>query len=512
MLLSNGYSQPVPLQAFAETSPQFGEAYFAPAGGLHLATTVVSYGVMYRAQPHVFAVIDKIANLIARLGVTVWDTRDDKGDKKDHTGPYARLMRDPCTTVDRFHFYHWLATTFEIYGEAYLLKNRNANGKLESLIPMHPAMTQIRRDESGSLRYQFMSAPNMWFPESEVVPFRRYNPHNTMRGLSRLEPLRLTLSNEDAARRATASWWDNMGRPSMILQSDKRLGEKGRENLKAGYRASIGGAGNAGGLMLLEDGVTATRMQLDAEEMQYIETRKLNRGEVCSVYDIDPEVIQIIDQTARSASGGKFKDVYKSSIDFRLKAIESVFDFHVASEFLSQREMRFNVSQQLRGDVETLAPAAVQLVQSGIAKPAEVREWFDFDDAGELADELYANQALQPLGALSASAKLDAADPNTPFVRGARSGGELPTSPQATNRVPPSASGDLPKQVPALTDKAAKYRNDIFCGLGRGKSWEEVASKLIERNPEDRNDIQLACLHILSDTKTKGQRRHAHSN
>lgn len=512
MLLSNGYSQPVALQAFAETSPQFGQANFSPAGGLHLATTVVSYGVMYRVQPHVFAVVDKIANLIARLGVTVWDTRDDKGDKKDLHGPYARLMRDPCTTVDRFHFYHWIATTFEIYGEAYLLKNRDDNGKLVSLVPMHPAMTSIKRDESGSLRYQFMSAPNMWFAESEVVPFRRYNPHNTMRGLSRLEPLRLTLSNEDAARRATASWWDNMGRPSMVLQSDKRLGDKGRENLRAGYRASIGGAGNAGGLMLLEDGVTATRMQLDAEEMQYIDTRKLNRGEVCTVYDVDPEVIQIIDQNNRASAGGKFKDVYKSSIDFRLKAIESVFDFHVASEFLSQREMRFNVSQQLRGDVETLAPAAVQLVQSGIAKPAEVREWFDFDDAGDLADELYANQALQPLGALSASAKAHV-EQGLSVHSPVGEPHELPTSPNATNKTPPSVTGDLPKHVPALTDKAAKYRNDIFCGLGRGKGWEEVATKLIERNPEDRNDIQLACLHILADTREpKGRKAHAHSD
>lgn len=498
MLLSNGYSQPIATQAFAETSPQFNESYFAPAGGLHLATTVVSYGVMYRAQPHVFAVVDKIANLIARLGVTVWDARDSKGDKKDYDGPYARLMKDPCMTVDRFHFYHWLATTFEIYGEAYLLKNRDAATKrLVSLIPMHPAMTQVRRHENGVLHYQFMAAPNMWFPESEVVPFRRYNPHNTMRGLSRLEPLRDTLSNEHQARTATSAWWANMGRPSMVLQSKKRLGTKGRENLRAGYKASIGGPENAGGLMLLEDDVTATRMQLDAEEMQYIETRKLNRGEVCTVYDIDPEVVQIIDQiTSRASQGGKFKDVYKASIDYRLKAIESVFDFHVASEFLSKREMRFNVSQQLRGDVETLAPAAVQLVQSGIAKPAEVREWFDFDDAGKLADELYANQALQPLGALSASAKASAEQGNSPKAPIGQPH-ELPVAAQSTNNEHPSATGDLPKRVPALTDKATKYLNDIFCELGRGKEWPEIANKMLERNPQDRKDIQLACLHIV---------------
>jgi HK97 family phage portal protein len=498
MILSNGYSQPIAIQAFAETSPQFTEAYFAPKQGIQLSSAFATYGVMYKIQPHVFAVVDKIANLIARLGVTVWDTRPDKGDIRDRTGPYARLMKDPCPTVDRFHFYHWLATTFEIYGEAYLLKQRDPlTRKVVGLIPMHPAVTQIKRAEDGSFIYNFMGSPNMWFPSTEVVPFRRYNPDNTMRGLSRLEPLRSTLSNEDGARRASAAWWENMGRPSMVLESKKKLGPEGRRNLLAGYRSSVGGADNAGGVMLLEDEVTATKMQLDAEEMQYVDSRKLNRGEVCTVYDIDPEVIQIIDQLTSSAAGGsKFKDVYKSSIDFRLKAFESVLDFHVASEFNGQREMRFNVSQQLRGDVETLAPAAVQLVQSMIAKPSEVREWFDFDDAGPIADELYANQALQQVKVMVENAKKEGAQPN-PIGQPH----ELPVSPHATNTQSPSATGDLPKQVPALTDKALKYQGDIYSGLGRGKTWDEVAKKLLDRNPLDRKDIHLACLHVVMAMK-----------
>lgn len=497
MILSSGQSRPIAPQAFAETSPQFAEAFFAPATGLHLAQQYVTYGVMYSVQPHVFAVVDKIANLIARLGVTVWNTKPDAGDVRDRNGAYAQLMADPCYTVDKFHFYHWVATTFEIYGECYLIKNRDElTRKPVSFIPMHPALTQVKRSESGSLLYQFMGMPNEWLPESEVIPFRRYNPHNTMRGLSRLEPLRLTLMNEDSARRAGTAWWDNMGRPSMVLSTPKRLGEKGRNNLRAGVRSSVGGADNAGGIMILEDQTTATAMQLNAEEMQYINTRKLNRGEVCMVYDINPEHVQIIDQLMSQPTGqSKSGEVYKTSIDFRLKAIQSVFDYHVGNEFNGKREMRFNVSQQLRGDVETLAPAAVQLVQSAIAKPAEVREWFDFDDAGPLADELYANQALQPLGALSASAQASVEQQQNPQSQPK----ELPVSPNATNVQSPSVTGDLPKKVPELTDKGKKYQGDIFAGLGRGKTWDEVAVKLLERNPLDRKDIQLACLHILME-------------
>jgi hypothetical protein len=70
-----------------------------------------------------------------------------------------------------------------------------------------------------------------------------------------------------------------------------------------------------------------------------------------------------------------------------------------------------------------------------------------------------------------------------------------------SNNSNPNPQGDLPKRVPALTDKGKMYQNQIFSGLGRGKAWDEVAHKLMDRNPSDRQDIQIACLHILMEGK-----------
>jgi HK97 family phage portal protein len=489
MLLSSGVFQPLAPQAFAETSPQFNEAYFAPRTGIHLATQVATYGLMYRVQPHLFTAIDKVANMIAKLTVGVYDTSPDSGDKLDRTGPYAKLMRDPCLNVDRFKFYHWLATTIEIYGEAYLLKNRTDNGKIRSLVPMHPVNTYVRRGENGALIYGFTGSPDMWFPESEIVPFRRYNPDTYMRGLSRMEPLRQTLMQEDSARKASKTLWDNMLRPSYVLTTPKRLGTRGRQHLEKGVQAS-GGAGGVGGVLVLEDEVTATQMQLDAEEMQYIETRKLNRDECFEVYDLNPAAAQINDHTTQTSYGPMTKDVYKSSIDHRLKFIESAFDFYVGCEFNSPKEFRFDVQHHLRADMETLAPAVVQLVQTGVLKPSEGRIWLGLGDAGSDADQLFANQAMKTLEAI-----VNAPDP---LEIAAAKPAALPSG-NPSNNSNPDPTGDKPKHVPALTDKAKQYKNQIFSGLGRGKAWDEVAHRLMDRNPNDRQDIQVACLHILME-------------
>lgn len=496
MLLSSGVFRSIAPQSFAETSPQMTEAYFAPRTGIQLQHHVATYGLMYRVQPHLFTAIDKVANLIAKLTIGVYDTAPDSGDVLDRKGPYAKLMRDPCMTLPRFKFYHWVSTTYEIYGEAYLIKNRDSglgtgNGKILSFVPMHPVNTYVHRDDNGLLQYGFTGRPDMWFGEDQIIPFRRYNPDNTMRGLSRMEPLRRTLKSEDSLRRAADSLSDNMLRPSYVLSTPKVLGDKGFKRLEAAVQ-SASGVDGAGGVMLLEDDVTATRMQLDAEEMQYIETRKLNRAECFEVYDLNPAAAQINDNTTQTSYEPMTKDVYKASVDHRLRDIESTFDFYVGSEFNGPKEFRFEVNNQLRADIEVLAPAVVQLVQSYVLKPSEARQWLSLPDAGSEADQLFGNQALKSLlGALDAEKAAKELRDNPPAP--------MPIGGPTSNNRNPNPQGDLPKRVPALTDKAKEYQNKIYSGLGRGKTWDEVAFTLMDRNPADRQDIQVACLHILME-------------
>jgi HK97 family phage portal protein len=495
MFLSDGVFRTltIPTTAFAETAPQLNEAYFAPRTGIQLAQQVATYGLMYRVQPHLFTAIDKVANLIAKLSVGVYDTSPDSGDKLDRSGPYAKLMRAPSMKMPSFKFYHWLSTTYEIYGEAYLIKNRvpsldGALGRVMGFTPMHPANTYVHRGDDGILWYGFTGSPDMWFPESEIVPFRRYNPDNVMRGLSRMEPLRQTLMNEDSLRKAARSLSDNLLRPSYVLSTPKVLGDAGFKRLEAAVQGSSG-MDNAGNVMLLEDDVTATRMQLDAEEMQYIETRKLHRDECFEVYDINPAAAQINDNTTATSWGPMTKDVYKSSIDHRLRDFESTFDFYVGSEFNGPKEFRFEVNNQLRADIELLAPAIVQLVQTFVLKPSEGRVWLGLSDAGGDADQLFGNSAMTSLELL-----LNPPEPPKPAGPLALPGG-------ASHNGSPDMLGDKPKVLPALTDKGKEYKNRIFSGLGRGKAWDEVAHQLMERNPVDRQDIQVACLHILMEGK-----------
>jgi hypothetical protein len=85
----------------------------------------------------------------------------------------------------------------------------------------------------------------------------------------------------------------------------------------------------------------------------------------------------------------------------RLEDVESVVEHHLTEPDFGgagEHEGRFALDEVLRGDFETRAAATVSMVSGGIMKPSEARPLFDLDDAGPVADRLYANSAIQEHG------------------------------------------------------------------------------------------------------------------
>ena len=405
MIISDGKALGFAPQALGETIPNIANGYFYATQGMGLLNQYATYAALYRGQPSIATVVDKVANAAARLTVKVWDTTSPSGRTEDTTSAYARLVANPSSELSPFNFYRWTVATYEVYGEAFWYKQRDDSGRVVNLLPMHPSRTAIHRDPFGNIQYVFTlgvaSAGILTAPATDVVSFLRYNPETLMRGLSRLEPLRTTLLNEDAARRANESWWKRGARPSVVLQHPGELSQEAMDRIKASFDARHSGADNMGGSAVLQEGMTANIVQLNAEEMQYIESRKLNLQEVCMVYDVPPPVVHILDHATFSNITEQMRSMYRDTMSPRLEDIESAMDTALLAEFglTGRRETEFDMSEVLRGDFETRADKAVTLRQSGSFTGNEARELVGMpkSDDPEM-DKIYANAALVPLG------------------------------------------------------------------------------------------------------------------
>lgn len=487
MLISNG--QVIPLQALSETVPMVAASYWYPNEGLQLVDRWATYSCLYRTQPVLSGVIDKVSDLVARLPLRVMDTSTPDAATIDTVSPYAKLLQDPCAYMGAYQFKFWWSATREIYGEAIALKvradgiwsiDRPTTGKVVSLAPMHPTRTQIRRDTDGEEWFIFTlgtaSQGLITVPRSEVVIERLYSPETTMRGLSRLDALTRTIQNEDAIRTAMSSTWQRGATPSVALTMDAKVRTPDMEKFQARLEQRHSGPSKSGGIMLLPQGVTPMVLQIDPNKMQLIESLKLTREEICIRMDFPPPAVHILDHATFSNITEQMRSMYRDSMAPRLEAFESVLDFDLRYEFYEDNTHRaqFNLDEVLRGDFETRAKAGQDMVGTGVLTPNEARVLIGVPRSTDpMADKLYANSAIQPLGQQPVK--------------------QLPPAPVADEKpVAPPVSDEKPPPIPPAT-RAISGR------LGRAIT---KASTRDERHEAYRDEFHKAMDSILAEQKS----------
>lgn len=398
MILSGGQL------VLADTTPSFSNTYYAQSTGLNLTGFFSSYQQIYKQQLWVYVVVRKRARSVARLPLKVYE-RQDRGRVDASGSAYGRLLANPNPFMSAKRLIDWTESTKDIFGEAIWLKVRGRDGRPAELWPIHPVNVSVRRNDDASLSYVYHlgvpSSPQFVIPQADVVHFLSYNPETTLRGLSPLEPLRATLLNEDAARRATTAFWRNGGRPSVTLSHPGKLSQDAVDRLSAHWAAIHGGVDNFGKAAILQEGMEPKVLSLTAEDSQYIETRKLNREEVAAAYDMPPPAIHILDHATFSNITEQMRSLYRDSMTPIVGELEADFDMQLRPDFGDESlYAEFLMDEVLRGAFEVRADAYQKSIQSGWQTPAEVRELENLPYI-EGSDRLFINAAIIPIDEVS---------------------------------------------------------------------------------------------------------------
>lgn len=399
----------------SDTSPSYARSSFYPSVGVSLTDQFASYGAIYRNQLWVYVVVNKRARATARLPLKVYERvttgRDEKRDS-----PYARILRRPNHKHDPFFLWLWTSSTLDIYGEAMWVKLRGTNGKPAELWPVHPALMEVKKfpvDKSGKIVpwaepggptatfYVRMDSPQSavplaLIPERDVVHFRLFNPDNTVRGLSPCEPLRQTLVNEDAARRATSAYWKNGARPAIALRHPKVLSPEAAARLRANWDEIYAGPENTGRTALLEEGLEVEKIALNLEEAQYINTRKLNREEVCACWDMAPPAVGILERATYNNIEELLKGLYRDTLPPHIGLLEAAMEQQLRPEFADDGiYAEFLMDEILRGTFTERAEKVQAGINSGQLTPNEGRA---LDNRPPLpgGNQLLVNSTLNP--------------------------------------------------------------------------------------------------------------------
>lgn len=385
----------------AESTPVAAMTTHYPNTGVALTKLFATYGAIYRRQLWVYTVVRKRALATRRLPLKVYQRTPDGGRSDARDSPLAALLREPNPRMSGPFLWEWTSSTYDIHGEAVWLKMRGRDGRPQELWPIHPSNIVVRSKDDG-IEYVYGPGviaggiPQYVIPERDVVHFKTYNPDNIVRGLSPIEPLRQTLVNEDAARRASSAFWNNGARPSGYLSHPKKLSDAAAARLSADWNSLHGSVDNFGKWAILEEGMKPEVLSLTAEESQYIETRKLNQIEVCAVYDMAPPVVHILDRATFSNIVEQFRSMYRDTMAPHLSGFEATMESQLVPEFDPNQYTEFLMDEVLRGNYEQRIPTIAQAIGTGQLTINEGRA-IENRPPVEGGDVLLVNAALTPL-------------------------------------------------------------------------------------------------------------------
>jgi HK97 family phage portal protein len=377
--------------------------------GLELGNRWATYGELYKRQLWVSVLVNKRARATARLPLKIYERGSTgRSDAKDH--PYARLLRRPNERHSRYLLWLWMVSTWDIYGEVFLAKQRDRGGRPMALLPLHPTAMHPDGERNGEPLWTWQTAKARveGIPTSDLVHIRTYNPDDMVRGMSPLEPLRRTLEFEDAAQRAQSSFWRKGARPGVALSHPGSLTKPAADRLKFQWDSIAAGADNTGNTVVLEEGMKPEVLTLSANEAQYIDSRKLNREEVCAEYDMPPPVVHILDRATFSNIVEQMRSLYRDTMAPILNNFEAELEFQLRSavqpgasdpDFGDEVYAEFLLDEVLRGDFEKRAEAYQKGINAGWLTPAEVRE-MENRPFIEGSDVLMVNSTLVPLDAI----------------------------------------------------------------------------------------------------------------
>lgn len=420
------------------------------------------YGDIYTQQLWVYVLVNKLATAEARLPMPVYRRDAKDGRKRDDAHPLALLLDSPNPGLSGYALKEWTSATENIHGHAFWWKKRGPGGVIVGLYPLHPSNMSV---QDGLWTFDNGTATIRDIPDSDLVHFSRFQ------SLSPLEPLRSTLENEWHARNATSSFWLRGARPGMALTHPANLSAAAQDRLKAQIDSVHSGSGNTGSTIVLEEGMVPKTMSLTNEEAQYIETRKLNREEVCAVYDVPPPVVHILDHATFSNITEQMRSMYRDTMAPPLSRHEATIDLELRRVEWPDDDVyaEYLMDEVLRGDFEARQTALKMADHMTIAEKRKI-ENLPFIDG---TDRIFLNTATLPLDAIDAQAAANAAAADRPVA--------APVAPAA------------PEGTPEATAPVAR---SVMGRLSWQKTLEDVDGlALIKDLDEDHAGQVLIALH-----------------
>jgi len=331
----------------------------------------LSAGEMWRTQPYLRTVVTFLARNIAQLGLQAFQRVDDVDRQRIHDG-VGEIVRRPNRATTTYELIYGLVADLALYDKAYWLMSDDPEQPLSRLpVPwatawggdaLGPAFYRVRVNDKGE---------TVDIPADQVLAFHGWSPESLATGSSPIHALKELLAEQVQAARYREAVWQRGGKVGSVLTRPAGApmwSDEARKQFKLDWESRYSGQGpGVGGTPLLEDGMSLSRVDFSAHEMEFIEGARLALNTVASVYHINPTMIGLLDNANYSNVREFRRMLYGDTLGPILAQIEDRLNAFLVPRFDDRPDvyLEFNIEEKLQGSFEE----QTQALQSSVGRP-----------------------------------------------------------------------------------------------------------------------------------------------
>lgn len=317
------------------------------------------------------------ARTLAQLPIDLYGNGTGGNKYVDFTNPvYALVKYAPNNAQTAFNYSQITQAHLELWGNSYSIIYRDRNAVAGELWPVHPSKAVPVLSQSRKLYYEISGERT--FTSDEIL----HLPGLGFDGIKGKSPIRIAAENIGlglAAQTYGSTFFSNGANVGSIYTHPNQLSDTAYNRLKDSLEKKNAGLMNANRPMILEEGMKFEKVGLPPEDAQFLETRKFQKSDYASMFQVPQHLIGVMDAAT-------YSNIEHQAIEFVVFCMTPVLKLReeemnrklLRTDELGRKYFKYNVNGLLRGDSAARAQYYKDGLQGG---------WLSVNDIRKLEDQ-----------------------------------------------------------------------------------------------------------------------------
>lgn len=261
-------------------------------------------------------------------------------------------------------------------GNAFIATPRNDMGEPVALVVIDPCKVKVERDTTGTISYRVGQNP---YSSYDVMHIKGMSLPGATRGLSPLGYARETIDLGLSAQRYGAAFFANGALPGAVVEAPGSFSQGAADRLSAMWNSRHQGVGNAAKVGVLTNGAKLSKVSINPDEAQFLETRQFQVPDVARIFGVPPHLIADASNSTSWGSGLAEQNLAFGQFSLRpwVDRIEDAHGRLLTTHGLPNVFVKLNMDALLRAGTKERYDAYAVALQSGFQTINEVRRLED---------------------------------------------------------------------------------------------------------------------------------------